>query len=135
MRDHPHRHQHRPVGLVTRLWHQPRDARAGLAGVHDELELRFEAAADWLSTSLATMPEEASLLQLPKSVAFSGAELPTVLPLLAGKHIAIARDEAFSFIYDANLKVLSALGASYSFFSTLYDKQLPEADALWLPGG
>lgn len=54
---------------------------------------------------------------------------------LAGKTVAIARDRAFSFIYDANLRLLNELGADYCFFSPLTDQALPKADALWLPGG
>jgi cobyrinic acid a,c-diamide synthase len=55
--------------------------------------------------------------------------------LLAGKTIAVARDAAFCFIYQANLDCLSVLGATVKFFSPLHDKLLPEADAFWLPGG
>jgi len=55
--------------------------------------------------------------------------------LLVGKRIAIAKDAAFSFIYDANLRLLQEMGAELVFFSPLFDQQLPEADALWLPGG
>ncbi|ROS04896.1 cobyrinic acid a,c-diamide synthase [Sinobacterium caligoides] len=103
--------------------------------VADELEQRFEAAADWLTSSLQASGDTQSLLQLPRPVDFVSAPLASVPPLLAGQHIAIARDEAFSFIYEANLRVLAALGATYSFFSPLRDSVLPVADALWLPGG
>ncbi len=40
--------------------------------------------------------------------------------------IAIAGDEAFTFCYDDNLRLISELGASYVFFSPLTDKKLPE---------
>jgi cobyrinic acid a,c-diamide synthase len=55
--------------------------------------------------------------------------------LLAGKTIAIARDAAFCFIYQANLETLEALGAELVFFSPLANEALPSCDALWLPGG
>ena len=59
-----------------------------------------------------------------------------VSPLLAGVHIAIARDAAFAFLYPANLRILSAMGASLSFFSPLADEPLPpDANAVYLPGG
>lgn len=58
-----------------------------------------------------------------------------VEPLLQGTTIAVARDEAFCFIYQANLDVLDALGAQVVFFSPLRDDELPKCDALWLPGG
>ncbi|MFD2230075.1 cobyrinate a,c-diamide synthase [Alkalimarinus sediminis] len=54
---------------------------------------------------------------------------------LAGVKIGIARDEAFSFIYPANLKLLKRLGAELHFFSPCSDQTLPEVDSLWLPGG
>ena len=57
-----------------------------------------------------------------------------VLPLL-GVQIAIASDEAFSFIYAGNLRLLSALGAELQYFSPLHDTVLPCCDAIWLPGG
>jgi cobyrinic acid a,c-diamide synthase len=57
-------------------------------------------------------------------------------PLLAGQHIAVARDEAFAFLYPANLDLLRDLGATLSFFSPLADEAVPvEADAVYLPGG
>lgn len=72
---------------------------------------------------------------LPPAVAFSPAEFPPVARELQGVKIAVARDAAFSFLYRANLDVLSALGAELRFFSPLDDSALPEADSLYLPGG
>jgi cobyrinic acid a,c-diamide synthase len=54
---------------------------------------------------------------------------------LQGVKIAVAKDAAFSFIYQANIDLLSAMGAQLSFFSPLKDERLPQADALYLPGG
>ncbi|SBS28784.1 Cobyrinic acid A,C-diamide synthase [Marinomonas aquimarina] len=102
--------------------------------VGDELEECFTAAVRWLSET-----EDKTLLSLPDAVAFYAPEQDVTLPdigtPLAGKTIAIAKDEAFSFIYDANLRVLAKLGAQVTFFSPLHDQYLPVADALWLPGG
>lgn len=56
-------------------------------------------------------------------------------PLLAGCTVAVARDAAFSFIYEANIDCLRSLGAQVVFFSPLQDAALPSCDALWLPGG
>jgi cobyrinic acid a,c-diamide synthase len=61
--------------------------------------------------------------------------LPSALPPLLGKRIAIARDAAFCFIYTANLDCLRALGAELVFFSPLADQALPTCDAVWIPGG
>ncbi len=66
---------------------------------------------------------------------FSAGDAPDLAPLLAGRTIAIARDHAFCFIYQANLDTLRALGADLQFFSPLADDALPRCDAVWLPGG
>lgn len=70
-----------------------------------------------------------------KAVRFDTADAPSLPRTLAGHRIAIARDAAFSFVYEANLDLLRALGAELLFFSPLRHEPLPEADALWLPGG
>lgn len=49
--------------------------------------------------------------------------------------IAVARDEAFCFLYEENLDLLRELGARLEFFSPLRDRELPEADGLLLYGG
>jgi cobyrinic acid a,c-diamide synthase len=54
---------------------------------------------------------------------------------LQGKTIAIAKDKAFSFIYQSNVSLLEQMGAKIQYFSPLMDQQLPEVDGLWLPGG
>jgi cobyrinic acid a,c-diamide synthase len=98
--------------------------------VHDELELRFEAGADWLVDAGLE-----NILDCFATVEFKPAELPVAEALLKNKIIAVAKDEAFSFIYQANLLILQELGAQVKFFSPMYDDKIPNADALWLPGG
>ncbi|WP_369804600.1 cobyrinate a,c-diamide synthase [Cupriavidus sp. YR651] len=115
----------------------PRDASAALPERHlglfsaDELP-DLMTRLDRLADGLAELP----VSQLPPPVAF-GQPVSTPAPtrLLAGKTIAIARDDAFRFIYPANVETLSALGAQIAWFSPLRDAALPACDALWLPGG
>lgn len=92
-----------------------------------DLEQRIAAAAKALAAS-AELP-------LPPVVDFGATVGNPVPPLLAGKTIAVARDAAFCFIYPANLECLQAMGARVVFFSPLHDQILPQADAVWLPGG
>ncbi len=50
--------------------------------------------------------------------------------------VGIARDEAFSFFYEENLRVLRELGCEPVFFSPLRERALPAGlSGLWLPGG
>jgi cobyrinic acid a,c-diamide synthase len=92
-----------------------------------DLDVRLDAAADALAASADTA--------LPPPVSFAAAETWQVQPLLAGVRIGVARDSAFAFLYQANLDLLRALGAELHFFSPLNDRQLPDVDSLYLPGG
>lgn len=108
------------------------------------LELQIERSAD----AMARAGAENFIEQL-KPIFFEARELanthgisPKTLDSersdqkpLKDKTIAVAKDQAFSFIYEANVDVLEAMGASVCYFSPLYDQALPEADAIWLPGG
>jgi cobyrinic acid a,c-diamide synthase len=102
------------------------------AEIREELEARFEAGAQALQA--ARLAEK--LLQLPP-VTFQAPNEEALRPpaALHGVTIGVARDVAFSFIYQANLDLLQAMGADLCFFSPVHDNQLPDCDALWLPGG
>ncbi|MDR3471450.1 MAG: cobyrinate a,c-diamide synthase [Devosia sp.] len=53
-----------------------------------------------------------------------------------GQHIAIARDDAFAFLYPHLLADWRSMGADLSFFSPLADEPpAAAADAIFLPGG
>ena len=68
---------------------------------------------------------------LPEATSASKAALP---PL--GQRIAIARDDAFAFLYPHWLDDWRAAGAELSFFSPLADESpAADADAVFLPGG
>ena len=50
--------------------------------------------------------------------------------------VAVAKDEAFCFIYEENLEMLRSLGCEPTFFSPLRDGKLPDnIDGLYLCGG
>lgn len=124
-----------PAGLKF-MGALPRDAEISLPERHlgllqaaelPDIGQRITHAAQWWAAHGDTA--------LPPAVAFSPAEQISVARELDGVTIAVARDAAFSFLYRANLDVLSALGARLRFFSPLDDSALPEADSLYLPGG
>ncbi|MCP4933292.1 MAG: cobyrinate a,c-diamide synthase [bacterium] len=71
----------------------------------------------------------------PAPVLFKSPNLEAPSNQLEGLRIAIAQDDSFSFLYHANLDLLRDEGAELLFFSPLNDQQLPDADALYLPGG
>jgi len=96
------------------------------------LEERFEAGAVALSQGFQ-MPLE-KVFPVIEFCADKTAQAP-IPKCLSGLKIAVAKDEAFSFIYQANLDLLTEMGASYEFFSPLHDERMPEANGLWLPGG
>jgi cobyrinic acid a,c-diamide synthase len=92
-----------------------------------DLEYRLERTADALA--------QTDLAILPTAIEFTPQPAPVLPPLLHGVRIAVARDPAFTFLYQANLDVLQAMGAELRFFSPLDDNTLPDADSLHLPGG
>ncbi|WP_454766854.1 cobyrinate a,c-diamide synthase [Cupriavidus campinensis] len=114
-----------------------RDASASLPERHlglfsaDELP-DLMTRLDRLADALEALP----IGVLPPPVVFPAAPAASPLPrALAGKTIAIARDDAFRFVYPANVDTLFALGAHVAWFSPLRDSALPACDAVWLPGG
>ena len=92
-----------------------------------DLDARLDAAAAALAQSAE--------LRLPPAVEFSAPPPAGCSPLLQGVRIGVARDAAFAFVYPANLDLLRSLGAELVFFSPLADRQLPQVDSLYLPGG
>ncbi|MDD2841412.1 MAG: cobyrinate a,c-diamide synthase [Tolumonas sp.] len=93
-----------------------------------DLEPRLDLAAEQLASHGALHLPPASEFSYPISNKVYGEGL-------TGVTIAVARDAAFSFIYRDNLQILQQMGAQLRFFSPVTDQVMPEADALYLPGG
>ena len=128
----------------------PRDEKTALPERHlglvqasemrEQLEERFNHGAMALAAGGIDTLESSGLFETLLPVAFKSPGIQkdaneVSSGILIGKRIAIAKDEAFSFIYAANVKMLQSLGAQCIYFSPIHDSQMPEADALWLPGG
>jgi len=92
-----------------------------------DLNARLDAAANALQWRHDEFP----------LVEFTAPASPTpIAALLQGIRIAVARDAAFSFLYQANLDCLRQLGAELVFFSPLHDVELPpDTHSVYLPGG
>jgi cobyrinic acid a,c-diamide synthase len=89
------------------------------------------AGADWLEQAGV-----GDILKYCRAVEFAAVEIaPPPAPELGGLRVGVARDAAFSFIYESNLQLLRDLGAEVEFFSPLSYPALPPVDALWFPGG
>ncbi len=84
---------------------------------------------------LAQIMDQSGLTELPPTVEFHPGRASVIQRQLQGRVIAVARDDAFTFIYAANIKLLQDMGATCVWFSPLVDQVLPDADALWFPGG
>ena len=102
------------------------------AGEIEALEARLEAMADFVEAHVdcARALELAGDLRLPSG----GARAIALKP--PGQRIALARDEAFSFVYPHLVRGWRAAGAEIVAFSPLADEPPPDdCDACWLPGG
>ena len=93
----------------------------------EDLEQRIDLAAHALA--------QLDVNLMPDPVQFEPGESGHVPMSLANHRVGIAQDDAFSFLYPANVDVLRVLGAEICFFSPLNDQELPEVDSLYFPGG
>jgi len=95
----------------------------------------IDALLDRAAAQLAESCDIDRLTALAKPARCAEAAGSPGLPPL-GQHIAVARDAAFLFTYDATLAGWRRQGAELSFFSPLADEPpSPQADAVYLPGG
>lgn len=93
-----------------------------------DLEAFLERAADWVEAHA----DLAAIAALARPSRLTGG-VTAPLPVL-GQRIAVARDTAFAFCYQATLDGWRRAGAEVTFFSPLAD-EAPDGDAVYLPGG
>ena len=97
------------------------------AGEHGDLDGFLARAGQAVAAAVDLDALSALAGPLPAAAA------PT--PPVDGRRYAVARDAAFSFLYPHQLIAWQAAGAEVAFFSPLADEPVPDADAVYLPGG
>jgi cobyrinic acid a,c-diamide synthase len=101
------------------------------AGETRDLDRRLDAMADFVAAHCDIAAIRA--LAVPGRTAADVAGQAVRPP---GQRIAVAHDEAFSFLYPHVLRGWRRQGAEVTFFSPLADEGPDDrADACWLPGG
>ena len=101
-----------------------------ITGIEKKMELLGAEAEEHIDiNSLLDIAAEAESIEY-------NSFFPEKLPGKKSPVLAVAKDEAFCFIYEENLEILKKLGCRIVFFSPLHDKAIPtDADGLYLPGG
>ena len=117
----------------------PRDAALVVPERHLGLVLPGEVAAfdtflDAAAETIGSYVDLTGLQAITTPIAGGETAAAPLAPL--GQRIAIARDDAFAFLYPHLLDGWRAMGAELSFFSPLADEAPQgDADAVFLPGG
>lgn len=98
----------------------------------DGLRENLHKLADVLEETL----DLSGMIELARSAPDLTGQPPEYHVCQGSPVIAVARDEAFCFLYEDNLDLLERMGAKLKFFSPLRDQELPaDADGLLLYGG
>jgi cobyrinic acid a,c-diamide synthase len=125
----------RPLGYVPKAPEVMVESRhLGLVtpGEIEDLGQKLDALAALLERTV----DMEGLLALAGSAPALEAPPAPPIPPLPRTRIAVARDQAFCFLYRDNLDLLADYGAELTFFSPLHDDALPAgAQGLILPGG
>ena len=125
----------RPLGYVPKAPEVMVESRhLGLVtpGEIEDLGQKLDALAALLERTV----DMEGLLALAGSAPALEAPPAPPIPPLPRTRIAVARDQAFCFLYRDNLDLLADYGAELVFFSPLHDDALPAgAQGLILPGG
>lgn len=103
-------------------------------GLNIDEQYRFEEFADNAATLIEKYIDIDKLLSITR-INQSDIETEKEKSVSSqGLRISVARDAAFNFMYHENIEYLKRIGI-VSYFSPLSDKQLPESDFIYLPGG
>ncbi|MDL2251848.1 cobyrinate a,c-diamide synthase [Odoribacter sp. OttesenSCG-928-J03] len=124
------------AGLES-LGYLPKDASVQIPSRHLGLNIDREYQFDEFAEQVAELIEK--YIDIDRLLELTGGV--TTIPNHHNRcvyegdfKIAVAKDEAFNFVYYENIEHLKSLG-HVVFFSPLNDSRLPEADFLYFPGG
>lgn len=121
----------RHLGLVTP--DQVEDLQQRIDSLADVLEETLDVG-QLLEISQTAVRSSMAENPLDRVVRERGIDLPKLRS--SRVRIAVARDEAFCFLYQDNVNLLEELGAELSYFSPLRDERIPAGvGGLILPGG
>ncbi len=125
----------RPLGYVPRASELMIESRhLGLVTPGEIADL--EKKLDKLAALLEQTVDLNGLMALASEAPAMDAPPAPVVSHMPKTKIAVARDEAFCFLYQDNLDMLRDYGAEIAFFSPLHDTALPQGtQGLILPGG
>ena len=124
---------------VEPLGYFPQNNALSIPSRHLGLQISGETDYEQIIANLAeALPKTINLdrlLDITQRPVRERVEEPVgALPPIANLKISIARDEAFTFIYQENIEMLARFG-EIRWFSPLHDDLLPDTDFLYLPGG
>lgn len=138
-----------PATLVDMVKKLCKDMGTEFFGAFPRSNISFDSRHLGLVQAQETESLQAKLNKLAE-IAEQNLDIDKLLTLTGGKFdrclfenihpshditIAVAMDDAFSFIYPENLDILRNLGCRIVTFSPLADPNVPEADGLILSGG
>ncbi|WP_430814406.1 cobyrinate a,c-diamide synthase [Carboxylicivirga sp. RSCT41] len=122
---------------VVPLGYVPKDERLSLESRH--LGLSLTNNKGMMEAVVASAELINRYVDMDQLLSISPTEIKTLpakenVARSSSLKFAIARDEAFNFMYPANVDVLKQLG-EVIHFSPLYDADIPDCDVIWFPGG
>lgn len=94
---------------------------------------KFDIVIDQIATELDKTVNWEAILKASKAVQSTSVIVKNSESTKKIK-FAVAKDEAFNFIYPQNISAMETLG-EITFFSPIHDKKIPDSDFVYFPGG
>lgn len=118
----------RHLGLVT---------ADEIMGIQEKIKLLAEKLEETIDIDgILALAQSAEPLSMEEDTACEVLEEVKTQETKQKVRIAVAKDEAFCFIYQDNMELLQELGCDIVYFSPIHDEKLPEGvDGLLLYGG